>query len=311
MALVILRQLVIFAIMAGAGVIAVKTRVLDDTGLRYLSALVMRVTMPLMLLTTILAGATREQLLGTLVILPAGTAVVVLLYGLAALTARLCGVKGNRGRVFRAVASMGNNGFMGIPLAVALFPQLGALYAAVFTLVDQTACWTLGYYLCLPEEKLRGSRPTDNLRKILNPAIIAIGIALVMLLTGLRLPALLQETLASIGGVTSPLAMIYIGGLAAGLNIREAFTRRELYLIPLVKMVIAPILVFVGMRAVGVSEEITLFLTMITGTPAMASMAMFAQANGSEGDYAAAAVLLTTLACLFTMPLAMLVTGLL
>lgn len=311
MALVILKQIVKFVIMAGIGVLAVKRGILDDAGLNTIAQLVIRITLPLMSFTAILDGVTREQLFDTLVILPAGVGVVSLLYLLAVLTSRLLGLKGNRKRVYQAVSSMGNNGFMGIPLAVALFPQLGMLYSAVFSVVDQTACWTLGYYLCQPEEKEEKTGLAASLKKILNPCIVATVLAVVLLLAGLRLPELVESTLSTIGDVTSPLAMLYIGGLVAGLDFRRAFTTREFYLIPLVKMLLAPVITFLALRGLGVEEEITLYLTMITGTPSMASMAMIAQSSGSEGDYAAGAVLLTTLACVVTLPLVMLIVGLL
>ena len=311
MALIILKQMFIFVIMAAAGILAVKTKLLDQHGLTNIAALVINLTMPLMTLTAILEGATREELFNTLVILPAGLLLEVLLYGLACLTARFCRLTGNKNRVFRACAYMGNTGFMGIPLAVALFPQLGMLYSAVFTLVDQTACWTLGYYLCLPEEKLRDNRWQDNLKKVVNPCMIALVIAAGMLLAGLHLPPLMENALASIGNITSPLAMIYIGGLIAGLDFKKAFTTWEFYLIPVVKMLFAPVLLHLILHTLGVEESITLYLTMIAGTPTMASMAMLAQANGSEGDYAAGAVLLTTLACVVTLPVVMFLVGLL
>ncbi|MCD8190109.1 MAG: AEC family transporter, partial [Clostridiales bacterium] len=187
---------------------------------------------------------------------------------------------------------------------------LGTLYSAVFTLVDQTACWSLGYYLCLPEEKLKNSRWSDNLKKVVNPCIVAICIAVVMLLAGLHLPDLLQDALSTVGDVTSPLAMVYIGGLAAGLDLKQALTTREFYLIPVTKMLLTPLLMFLALHLIGVDENITLYMTMIAGTPTMASVAMMARNNGSEGDYAAGAVLLTTVCCLVTLPLVMLVAGL-
>ncbi|MCD7888257.1 MAG: AEC family transporter [Clostridiales bacterium] len=310
MAAIILKQLITFAIMAAIGVVAVKLRVLDSQGLGAIASLVINITMPLMLLTNILEGATRQQLLDTLIIIPLGILLVALLYALSWLTAKLCRLEGNKKRVFCACGTLGNNGFMGIPLAVALFPQLGTLYSAVFTLVDQTACWSLGYYLCLPEEKLKDSKWSANLKKVVNPCIVAICIAVVMLLAGLHLPDLLQSALSTVGGVTSPLAMVYIGGLAAGLDLNQALTTREFYLIPVVKMLLTPLLMFLVLHTAGVDEGITLYMTMIAGTPTMASVAMMARNNGSEGDYAAGAVLLTTVCCIVTLPLVMLVVGL-
>lgn len=307
MAIIILQQLIKFAIMAGIGFLAVKLQVLSDSGLGAIASLVIKITMPLMILTNILGGATLQQLKATLIIIPITIGLVVQQAILSYLVARLFRLQGNRRRVYTACGTLGNNGFMGIPLAVAMFPGMGALYSAVLTLVDQTACWTLGYYLCLPVERTAQSKWSSSLKKVVNPCIIAIVLAIVMLLTGLRLPSLLQSTLSSVGSVTSPLAMLYIGGIVAGLDFKRAFTTKEFYFIPLVKMVLAAVVMFLVLKYTGVDPDITLYMTMIAGTPTMSSVAMMAKSNGSDGDYAAGAVLLTTLACIITLPLVMLI----
>ena len=41
----------------------------------------------------------------------------------------------------------------------------------------------------------------------------------------------------------------------------------------------------------------------MTGLPAINMVAMLAKNNGSDGDYAVCAVMMTTIACLITLPL--------
>ena len=49
-----------------------------------------------------------------------------------------------------------------------------------------------------------------DLKKLVNPASIGIIVALFMILTGLKLPTLLNTGLQKIGSTATPLAMIYL-----------------------------------------------------------------------------------------------------
>ena len=59
----IVQQLIIFAIFALIGIYAIKRSILDETGLNYLSQLIIKITLPIMLFYNTLTGATKEELL--------------------------------------------------------------------------------------------------------------------------------------------------------------------------------------------------------------------------------------------------------
>ncbi len=53
----------------------------------------------------------------------------------------------------------------------------------------------------------------------------------------------------------------------------------------------------------GVPLDMAGTITFLAGLPSINMVAMLAKNNGSEGDYAVCAVMMTTLACLVTLPL--------
>ena len=88
--------------MAVIGVLATKLKILTEKGLGGIAALVINITMPLMILTTILNGASPDQLKQTLIIIPIGIVLVAMLFGIAVLVSKVSGLKDNKQRVFRA-----------------------------------------------------------------------------------------------------------------------------------------------------------------------------------------------------------------
>ena len=105
--------------------------------------------------------------------------------------------------------------------------------------------------------------------------------------------------------------MIYIGGLFCYVDIAKYAKRAEFYVIVLCKMIIFPILLFLVIRNINISEEIKITLAILGGLPSMSSVAMFANANGSEGDYAIGAIFVTTIASVATLPLISYIVGML
>ena len=92
--------------------------------------------------------------------------------------------------------------------------------------------------------------------------------------------------LQKIGGTASPLAMIYVGGIFASIHITKYLKEFALYGIVLTKMIIAPVLMFMILGLLSISEEIRLTMSLIAGMPVMTSVVMMANTSGSDGDYA-------------------------
>ena len=68
-------------------------------------------------------------------------------------------------------------------------------------------------------------------------------------------------------------------------------------------MLVLPIMFFLVMKLCQVPADMAGTMTFLTGLPAINMVAMLSKNNGSDGDYAVCAVMMTTLACLVTLPL--------
>jgi predicted permease len=300
----VLTQLKIFTVMIVLGIIAIKTKALNENYLNDLSRLIMRLILPIMIFQKSINGATRADMLFcfTEVVLSA-----IFMFGTLFLAGfvlkRLFSLQGNYGRVFHASAMFGNVGFIGIPLILGILPERGMLYMALFTIIDQIMLWTIGFYLTLPEKKLDHSSLMANLKNIVNPAILGILLAILFILMDWKLPATLNKALGAVGDATTPLSLIYIGGTFCFCNVRRFLKRIEYYAIVVVKMIAIPLFVFHILRFFHVQSEVITFITMIAGMPSMAMIAMFARANGSDEECAIGAIMMTTMLCLITLPL--------
>lgn len=192
------------------------------------------------------------------------------------------------------------------------------LYIALFTVVDQMVLWTVGVQLTLPEstnEKKVGIDKAfvrQTIGKMVNPATVAITLAVVGIFAGIQLPGELDIALGKVGGITSPLAMIYLGALFCYTDMKGSLKQLEFYGTVLVKMIVYPILFywFMGLFP-SVDSDIRLAMTMLSAMPTMTSIAMLAKSQKSEGEYSAGGIFVTTLCSIVTLPLVCYITALL
>lgn len=297
-------QLMSFVVYALIGVYAIKRKVINKDGLGVLSAFIIRIALPIMIFTNTINGATREQFFKSLPVLGVSALMFFSLFVLGNILSRFFTLDYNRKHVYRACVMFGNVGFMGIPLLIALLPERGMLYMALFTIIDQLCLWTIGLSLCTPETATSNMTTRDKLMKLLNPPNVAIIFATILVLLEVKLPPFLNTALMKVGNSTPPLALAYLGGLFALMNIKEHLGRVEVYAAVIVKMIAFPILFNHLLHMIpGLHPEIILTLTILSAVPSMSSIPMVAQSQGSAGEYAAGMVFVTALCFLGTLPL--------
>jgi hypothetical protein len=300
---IVLTQICIFLLLILVGVLTVKLDILDQRSLGNVSKLVMRVALPAYIFINTAEGATREGLAESLLVIPLAAILYVLLFLLAKLLEKVFHLSGNRAKVFRAIVMFGNVGFMGIPLVVELYPDTALLYISLFTILDQALFWTYGVSLTQPVTQEKQPLSLKGLKNLLSPALIAIVAATVLVLLNVHLPNVLSTTFTKLGNASMPLSLIYIGGMLSLTDVRSVLKCWELYAEIILKMILLPIVFFFLMTLAKVPTDMAGTIAFLAGLPAINMVAMLAKNNGSDGDYAVCAVMLTTLACLVTLPL--------
>ena len=295
---ILLQQIGLFIIYILAGVILVRTRVLSRETLEPISKFVLKMALPVMVFINITDGVERQVLYESWPIFVIAAIFYIFMYAAGRGMVKLLHLQKNRAGIYQAMLLFGNIGFIGLPMIAGVFSEKGVLYASVFMIMDQFMLWTLGVKLLSPE-----GEGWFVLKKLVNPATVAILLGMILMLAQVRIPALLDTALQKIGSTASPLAMIYVGGIFAGISFRRYIREISLYGIVLVKMIVAPILLFLILGIFPVGEEIRMAMALIVGMPTMTAVVMMTNASGLDGDYALGGEFVTTVCGIMTLPM--------
>lgn len=298
-----LTQIGIFLILICLGILTMKVKIFDSHSLEAVSKLVIQVSLPSYIFINAISSATRQSLIDSLIVVPIAIILYVLFIIVSAIIEKVFRLQNNRKKVFRASLIFGNIGFMGIPLVTALYPDTALLYVSVFTIVDQVIFWTYGVLLTQPVTDSRQRISPANLKNLLSPPLLAIVLAIIFIMTGIHIPEVLSSALAAIGNTSMPLALVYIGGVLCTSDIRPVLKCGELYAGIIIKMIILPVACYLLMTSMGITGDMAGTLAFIIALPGIEMVPMLAKANGSDGDYAVCAIMITTMACLVTLPI--------
>lgn len=283
--------IILFAIAAGFG--CHKAGILDGETNQKLSKLLLNLTMPCMILAAVING---ESLPEASVVLGMFR-ISVVFYGLELLFVLflprlLPGTPGQKG-VWRFALAFPNVGFIGYPVAVALFGQEALFYAVLLVLPFNLLSFTLGPLL------LTGAKQF-SLRKMFSPTVIASLVSLAMALGNLRPPAFCGELLAFLGDITVPLSLVFTGSVLAGLE--HMAPSPKLLLLSAVRLLVLPAILCPILRLMGVEGMILGIAVTQMAMPAAVNGSLLCMEHGGDAESMAQLTLITTLASIVTIP---------
>ncbi|MFQ6965149.1 AEC family transporter [Bifidobacterium breve] len=315
---VMIGQLVGFLIMLMVGYGCVRLRFYGQTALDGMCSLLLNVLIPVLVFSNAVDGADRAQLAANWGVMLLTSVMYALLILVFWLVAKLLRLRGSRSHVFQASLIFGNAGFIGIPLIMALWPQNGAIYVALMSIIDQTLLWTYGVWLCEPVAEAAGDAASDYspavtrpsfgirvlglLKRFVNPAFIGVMLALILILLGVKVPDIILKPLHTIGNMATPMSLIYLGGLFALTKWWGVLKRYELYVGLVAKMIAFPLAFYAlltmlasALPQLPITHDMILMITVIAGLPTMTTIAMFTGRKNNMPDYAVGFVLVSTL----------------
>lgn len=295
--LIMTEKVFVMFLMMGVGYICFKKRIITSRGAAQLTNLLLYIVGPCLIIAAFQAdsdGVSTGKILLTIFLFLAGmivTAVVMqLLFRKQA--------KGRAG-MLRYGAVYSNCGFMGLPLAQAVLGSAGVVYASACVVAFNLLTWTHGYLIL-------GGAAEDRrqmLRKaMLNPGTISFAVGLPLYALSIHLPAPLLQTLDSIGGMNTPLAMIVVGTYMAKLNLREIFSDREVCLITLLRLIVVPMAFLLLLWLLRPDPDVMVTTALLMAAPVGVNAVLFAIKLGNDVQLACKMIALSTLLSIITMP---------
>ena len=284
------------------GFICCKTKIAKADHLSTLSAILVYVCSPCMVVNSFMQIERTPRMLGQIMLffvvsLAIQTVLTFVLYGI--FRKKFHDVKY---RMLTVSFGLGNAGFFGIPIIKALLPGHPevACFACVYIVGMNMLTFTIGAY-CLTGDKKR-----MTLKKaFLNPPFISLLVALVLYAVNFSgiMPELLGGALDLLNRTTTPLCMIILGIRLASVSFKKLFTRVYVYIICACKLLIFPFACLAIVYFLPLSPVFKAAMFILGGTPCAAVMLNIAEMYDGETELAANCVLLSTLLCVFTIPI--------
>ena len=210
-------------------------------------------------------------------------------------------------RAATASSYLGNVGFMGIPVMQMLFPDNTdlVLYTVIYNIAFNAMAWTLGVFA------VTGDRRSVKPYKIfLNPPTIAVIVALPFFFCNVNIPEQVMTPISYLGEMTLPLSMLILGIRLADMRLPALFGNWRVYAASAIKLIFFPLFslgVLLLVRSLfPLDRFVVIALFIIAAMPTASSALNFAEMYEGDKETAAASTLMSTLLCILTIPVLML-----
>jgi predicted permease len=206
-------------------------------------------------------------------------------------------------RVAVLCACFGNANFIGVPLVEALLPKCAEadIYSTMFFIAMNILGWTVGSTIITRDKKY-----CKPMKIVLNPAVLALVVALPLFFLGIKLPAALGSAVTLMGRMSTPICMLVLGMRLATVKFSGIFSDPLQYASMLAKQVAMPLLALGLTALLPIGGELRACIYILAGCPVAAVVLNFAEMLGEGQKEAANTVLLGTLLCIVTLPLMLL-----
>ena len=286
------------------GYIAGKTGVIDSVASKKLSALIIKIAQPALIISSIVKMQySAENLKLGLQTLALGFAVHLFMGAIAFLACMKIKNLDER-KILEFSMVFGNTGFIGIPIMESLFGDIGAFMASFIVISFNILMWTLGIAILgrkRSDIKLTWKKALINKGTV--PSVIGLLIFVIPAFwEGFRLPAFALSSLSYIASLCTPISMLIIGALLAGRTFGQIFGSAKVYYLCLFKLVVIPLVVCLVMKLLGFADTWILFATALTCMPSATSVSMLAELYDISPGFSAQGVGTTSLFSIATMP---------
>jgi hypothetical protein len=301
LSLLLLQQIISMVLMALAGFVLGRAKLVTGEQSRVLSCICVYLVMPCSMIVSFSSKRDLNKLLGLGLGLVAGL-LIHLLY--LAINALLFQRKHGLTREEQASVIYNNAGNLVLPMVQSILGVDYLLYTAPYMLVQNILMWTHG-------QKLMGGEQKFSLKKIITtPVLVGVMVGLVLFVTGISLPGPLYTAMESMTNCLAPLSMLVTGIIMSELDLKEVFGHGRVYLVTSIRLVFLPVLsmgvLLLLHRLIPVNDStniLTVSLLCAIG-PSASTITQLAQLyRNPNAGYVSSINVLTTICCAVTMPL--------
>jgi len=297
-----------------AGIIARKTNIIDWASTKKLSAFLLNITQPLMIITSFQMDYDSEKIKNGLSLFAISIVIHIFLAAASFMIYKPVRDGGKR-KIYEMATIFCNCAFLGYPVLKVIFgDELGVFYGAFYAMFFNIFIWTYGVYLMMRKDKIVGDGVLDvpkntnqikfPIRKIfINAGMIASVTGIIIFMFGIKLPGIIYDSAKLVGDMTFPLSMIIIGSLISDIKLKDMFLSIKNYYYIFVKLIFIPGFIALACYLLKLPPLLIYMGTIMNSMPSAANVAIFAETYGADSKAGAINVGLSTLFSIGTIPL--------
>lgn len=278
-----------------------------DTG-KLFTKIVLWISFPALMIYNLTVRFTRDDLfgMGKSIIVP--FLAIIISYLIGVLAARIFKVAEGRRGIFAAQIAFSNAIFIGLPVNIMLFGEEAATYVMLYYLANTILFWTVGVW-GIKRDATKEKTPLFSLqtaKKLVSPPLICFAVGLLLVIFNIKLPMFISQSFKYVGGLTTPLSLMFIGITIAGIHIKELSIKGEKWIILIGKFIIVPVLVIIFMKFIPIGDLHRKVFFIEAAMPVITLSAIVSREYGGDHQFAASIVASTTILSIIIIPLYML-----
>ncbi|MCC3144699.1 AEC family transporter [Halanaerobium sp. Z-7514] len=296
----VLEQLFLMGVLISLGFYLNRSDKINQSAEKGIAELTIDIAFPALIFTNIIRDFDLNMLREYLIVPVAAIIITLLTIAVVILIGKKLSYSQKEREEFTFITAFSNNIFVGAPICLALFGSQGLILAILYDFGMQMILWTLGVSMLKDQAERENSNFLGNM---FSPPIIALLIGLAVVLLAIELPEVVLNTTNSIGVITVPLAMIFIGLQLGKSSFSSVIGKKKIYLLSFLRLIFLPTLVYLGLGFFSLGSLLRGVITILSAMPVFASSSVILQKYDRPSDFASEAIFATIVFMGLTLPI--------
>lgn len=296
-------QMLALLLMIGAGYFVTKKGMMDEHTNNQMSDMIVNIFNPLLMLASAsdAVGQISMDALKLAICIAVGMFAVFIIAG--GILSPFFEKDRQQRKIFQLMFVFSNVGFIGIPVISSIFGSEYVVYVTEFMLVYAFVFYTYGIAL------MDGKFSAASLKSMVNPGTVSGLLALGIIIFEVQLPEFLKTAVTYLGNVTSPMALVAVGFALANSDRKKIFGQPRLYVFSVVKLLVLPLMMLPLLRLVIRDADLLAVCMVMFGMPVGNMPLILGNQRGMDVTACSAAIILSTVLCVLTVPVLMMFAG--
>jgi malate permease and related proteins len=297
----VLIQIMALFLLMGAGFALGKLKVIDSHAIRGMSNLIVKATLPALIIMSLQKPFSRElfgeSMKTLLVAFVFYLAVIALSFG----TGKLLGGNRKKAGAIAFALAFSNAAFIGFPVITSILGEEALFLTSIHNIMFNILAFTVGIIV------ISGDAGNGKMKipvsKIFNINVIAAILGFVLFVFSVKIPHAIALPMNMLGGLTTPLAMIVTGAMLERTPLRSVLGDWKIYAVTALRLAVWPLIAAGVLTLCGVTGQLKYISVIIAGMPAASNTSLLAEVYGGDTETASSSVFMTTLFSVASIPI--------